>query len=248
MSRQIDLNADLGEGCAFDAELLSVVTSCNIACGGHAGDEASMLEALGLAKVNGVSAGAHPSFPDRENFGRTRSSLRGAALERSLTEQVETLNQLAVDIDIKLTHLKPHGALYNMAARDADLAHSVCTVLQAALPGVRLVGPPGSQLETEAKTRGITFVGEGFADRAYEKDGQLRDRTLEGAVFHDPETQVRQALEIAAQQQVQTHDGKMLALPVQTLCVHGDTPGAFTAAKAIRAALEAQEIAICPPA
>lgn len=247
MTKTIDLNADLGEGCAFDAELLSVVTSCNIACGGHAGDSDSMRTALQLAKANGVAAGAHPSFPDRENFGRTKSDLRGDALEASLREQVQTLAQLAVETDISLTHLKPHGALYNMAAQDEDLADSICAVLQAALPGARLVGPPGSQLQARARVHNISFVAEGFADRAYENDGQLRDRKLEGAVFHDPQQQVSQAAEIAIKHQVITHDGGTIPLPVQTLCVHGDTPGAFAAAQAIRTALEAKEISICPP-
>ena len=247
MTKRMDLNADLGEGCAYDAELMSVVTSCNIACGGHAGDEASMRAALSLAKANDVSAGAHPSFPDKENFGRTKSDLRDDALEKSLTAQVQTLNNLAAEVGIRLMHLKPHGALYNMAARDADLSQSICAVVRDTLPGARLVGPPGSQMEAAAKAHGIAFVAEGFADRAYEQDGQLRDRKLDGAVFHDPETQVRQASSIAMKQTVQTHDGAALSLPVQTLCVHGDTPGAFAAAQAIRAALEAQEISICPP-
>jgi len=247
MSKSIDLNADLGEGCAFDAELMSVVTSCNIACGGHAGDTDSMRTALRLAKANGVAAGAHPSFPDRENFGRTQSDLRGDALESSLSQQVRDLHRLATEEGLPLTHLKPHGALYNMAALDSDLADSICSVLQATLPSARLIGPPASQLQACARAHDIPFVAEGFADRAYERDGQLRDRTLAGAVFHDPEQQVSQAAEIALNHQVNTHDGSTIPLPVQTLCVHGDTPGAFAAARAIRAALEAQEISICPP-
>jgi UPF0271 protein len=247
MTRTIDLNADLGEGCAFDAELMSVVTSCNIACGGHAGDAESMRTALQLAKEHGVAAGAHPSFPDRENFGRTKSDLRGADLESSLTAQVLELAGLAEASGLSLTHLKPHGALYNMAALDADLASSICSVLEDTLPGARLVGPPDSELQAQAQARNISFVAEGFADRAYERDGSLRDRRFEGAVFHDPRQQVAQAADIALNQQVVTHDGRAISLPAQTLCVHGDTPGAFAAAQAIRAALEAEEISICPP-
>ena len=247
MRRRIDLNADLGEGCAFDAELMSVVTSCNIACGGHAGDADSMRAALGLAKDHGVSAGAHPSFPDRDNFGRTKSDLSGAALEAVLAEQVEALTLIAADLGVPITHLKPHGALYNMAARDADLASCIVAVLRAVLPGARLVGPPGSALQDMAEAREIRFVAEGFADRAYEEDRQLRDRNLDGAVFHDPAQQVAQASRIALQQEVTTHSGEVISLPVETLCVHGDTPGAFEAARAIRAALEAQDILICPP-
>lgn len=247
MSKRIDLNADLGEGCDFDAELMSVVTSCNIACGGHAGDEASMRTALSLAKANGVVVGAHPSFPDRENFGRTKSRLSGADLEVSLTEQVEALKRIAAKFGVPIAHLKPHGALYNMAAVDDDLARSICTVLQQTLPGARLMGPPQSELQRQAGIREIQFIAEGFADRAYEADRQLRDRKLDGAVFHDPEAQVAQATNIALRQEVTTHDGNTISLPVQSLCVHGDTPGAFEAAKAIRAALEAQNVLICPP-
>ena len=247
MSKRIDLNADLGEGCAFDAQLMTVVTSCNIACGGHAGDEASMRTALTLAKENGVVAGAHPSFPDRENFGRTKSNLSGVDLETSLTEQIEALKNISNELGVAIAHLKPHGALYNMAAMDDGLACSLCAVLQNTLPGTRLVGPPESRLQRQASEQGIDFVAEGFADRAYEADRQLRDRTLDGAVFHDPDDQVAQATSIALRQQVSTHDGGTISLPVQSLCVHGDTPGAFEAAKAIRTALEAQNILICPP-
>ncbi len=247
MTRTIDLNADLGEGCAFDAELMSVISSCNIACGGHAGDADTMRTALQLARQHRVAAGAHPSFPDRENFGRAQSDLRGDALEAALRQQVRELAELADATGVALTHLKPHGALYNMAALDAGLATSICAVLQTTLVNARLVGPPESQLQAQAETHNIPFVAEGFADRAYESNGQLRDRKLDGAVLHDPQQQVAQAAEIALKQQVSTHDGAAIALPVQTLCVHGDTPGAFAAAQAIRAALEAEEIAICPP-
>lgn len=247
MSKRMDLNADLGEGCAFDAELMSVVTSCNIACGGHAGDAASMRTALRLAHENGVAAGAHPSFPDRENFGRTVSDLSGAALEDALTMQVAQLNALAREIGMSLTHLKPHGALYNMAAKDAGLAQSIVNVLAKQLPSAALFGPPNSQLQAAAHARGIPFIAEGFADRAYEADGRLRDRNLDGAVLHAPEDQTRQALKIATSQRVETYDGEALELPVATICVHGDTPTAFNAAMAIKAALEDHGISLCPP-
>lgn len=247
MSQQIDLNADLGEGCGNDAALMTVVSSCNIACGGHAGDEASMRAALTLAKANGVAAGAHPSFPDRENFGRTPSPLRGEDLERALGEQVETLRALAAEQGITLTHLKPHGALYNMAARDHGLAESVVRVLKAQLPAAQLVGPAGSELQQAADRAGVPFIAEGFADRAYEADGQLRDRKQPGAVIHDPEHQTQQALEMAFKARVITHGGEPLDLRVETICVHGDTPEAYAAAQAIRAALEANGLTICAP-
>lgn len=247
MSARLDLNADLGEGCAFDAELMSVVTSCNIACGGHAGDAASMRTALSLAKENKVAAGAHPSFPDRENFGRTKSSLSGAALEESLRTQVTALRTEADALGVSLTHLKPHGALYNMAALDAGLAESVVAVLQDLLPDAALFGPPNSKLQAAAEAQEVAFVAEGFADRAYEADGRLRDRALTGAVIHDAEAQSRQALTMATRKEVITYPGDTIALPVNTICVHGDTPGAFAAAQSIKATLEQHGISLCSP-
>ena len=247
MSARLDLNADLGEGCAFDAELMAVVTSCNIACGGHAGDAASMRTALSLAKENSVAAGAHPSFPDRENFGRTKSTLSGAALEDSLREQVSALKAEADALGVSLAHLKPHGALYNMAALDAGLAESITLVLRDLLPDAALFGPPNSKLQAAAEGQGIAFVAEGFADRAYEADGRLRDRSLPGAMIHDSEVQSNQALTMATRKQVVTHPGETIALPVETICVHGDTPGAFAAAQSIKATLEQHGISLCPP-
>lgn len=247
MSARLDLNADLGEGCAFDAELMSVVTSCNIACGGHAGDAVSMRTALSLAKENQVAAGAHPSFPDRENFGRTKSSLSGEALEESLREQVSALKSEANTLGVSLTHLKPHGALYNMAALDAGLAESVVSVLRAMLPDAALFGPPNSRLQAAAEADDVLFVAEGFADRAYEADGRLRDRTLTDAVIHDAEAQSNQALTMATRKEVVTYPGETIALPVRTICVHGDTPGAFAAAQSIKATLERHGITLCPP-
>jgi len=247
MIKQIDLNADLGEGCDFDADLMSVVTSCNIACGGHTGDEQSMRAALELAKANQVAAGAHPSFPDRENFGRTRSDLTGIALENALREQVESIKRIADRLGISLTHLKPHGALYNMAARDAALTASLLNVLQSVLPNASLVGPPGSELQREATVRGVDFVAEGFADRAYQADGQLRDRSKQGAMIHGLIAQADQATLMASERTVRTHEGEIISLPVDTICVHGDTPDAFAAARTIRSTLEQMGIRLCAP-
>lgn len=244
---QIDLNADLGEGGDLDEALMSVVTSCNIACGGHAGDDASMRAALRLAKQNQVSPGAHPSFPDRENFGRAASSLSGPALVAELTSQLTALNQIAVDEGLTLSHLKPHGALYNMAAKDPELADQITEALLAVIPTASLVGPPNSELKRAAAAQQIEFVAEGFADRAYEADGQLRQRSLSGAVIHDADAQTKQALQIATEKQVTSFDGARLDLPAETLCVHGDTPAAFDAARKIKAAFEQSGISICAP-
>lgn len=247
MVKTLDLNADLGEGCAFDTELMSIVTSCNIACGGHAGDAQSMRNALLLAKQHGVAAGAHPSFPDRKNFGRANMELSGSDLETVLANQICALRRLADEINLDLTHLKPHGALYNMAAKDVSLADSILKVLVQTMQGAAIYGPPHSQLQRAAHDRGVPFIAEGFADRAYESNGSLRNRRLEGAVLHDPHDQTKQAVNIATRQEVRSYDGATIPLPVQTLCVHGDTPTALTAARAIRSTLEANGIALCPP-
>ena len=247
MSKRIDLNADLGEGCAFDAELMRIVTSCNIACGGHAGDEKSMETALLLAKQNNVNAGAHPSFPDRENFGRSDHPLRGDALADALAEQVADLAAIAAKHDIQLSHLKPHGALYNSAAQDKNLASTVAALTAQCLPRAALVGPPQSQLAKAAANHGLSFVAEGFADRAYENDGQLRSRTLEGAMLTNPHEQTGQVLSMVLNGKVTTYSGHQINLAANTICVHGDTPSALQTAQALVTSLKANGIQICPP-
>ncbi|MEO1188684.1 MAG: LamB/YcsF family protein, partial [Pseudomonadota bacterium] len=157
------------------------------------------------------------------------------------------LKDLAEDVGIGLSHLKPHGALYNMAAQDEALSESIVSVLVEHIPHAALYGPPLSKLSAVAQKHGIPFITEGFADRAYERDGSLRDRKQPGAVIHDAIAQTEQALQIATQGEVNTHDGQRISLPVQTICVHGDTPGAFAAAQSIRKALERNGIQICPP-
>ncbi|MEM7493473.1 MAG: 5-oxoprolinase subunit PxpA [Pseudomonadota bacterium] len=247
MSVEIDLNADLGEGAPYDEALMSVITSCNIACRGHTGDETTMRTALTLAKRHGVAAGAHPSFPDRETFGRSRSDLSGAALEDTLNTQVMALKRLADEFDMSLTHLKPHGALYNMAASDEGLSNSIIKVLKSVLPGANFVGPPGSALQKTAAANGVEFVAEGFADRAYEADGSLRDRALSGALILDPDVQAEQASQMTFDQSVTAFTGETFHLPVRSICVHGDTPGAYEAAKLIRERLIKSGAEICPP-
>lgn len=242
--RWIDLNADLGEGGEFDAELLQIVTSCNIACGGHAGDAESMARTVRLAIANGVDVGVHPSYPDRDNFGRRSLSLGSGELYESLTTQVESLLDIAGDLGAKLRHLKPHGALYNDAARDAALADIVARVASE-LPGnVCLVGPPDSELERAAAGNDVAFAAEAFVDRAYRPDGRLVPRSENGAVYRDVDRMVLQALSLAANSEVTTPDGTVISVPARTLCIHGDTPGAAAAARAIRQALEKHGIAI----
>lgn len=248
--KTIDLNSDVGElpgpvGRELDREILSAVSSCNIACGGHAGDEVSMRLTLELARKLNVKAGAHPSYPDRAGFGRTVMKISPENLTRTLTEQILTLKEQAAFIEIPIHHLKPHGALYNQAARDALLAALVCRVTKEAGISV-LVGPPDSELMSAAKRSGLKFCAEGFVDRSYEPDGSLTPRSQPGAVFEEIKTQVDQAVLIAAEHRVKCADGSARQLSVQTLCLHGDTSGAQKAALSIRKALEAQGFNVRP--
>ena len=238
MTGTIDLNADLGEGEAHEAEIMALVSSCNIACGGHAGDAASMRAALALAKQHSVAAGAHPSYPDRENFGRrTPETVSPGALRAALAQQVEDIKAVADALAAPLHHLKPHGALYNDAARDRALADLIAGVCATALPGAHLVGPPASELAAAASTHGLSYIAEGFADRAYAADGSLVPRTQPGAILQTDDARTSQALDLALNHAVKTQDGSTLAMPVQTICLHGDSPGALASARAIRAAL-----------
>lgn len=247
MTKTIDLNADIGElegdsGRSLDADILSVVTSCNIACGGHAGDEASMRKTLRLAKQLGIKAGVHPSYPDRENFGRVSMVISTEALRASLRQQAQMFMKIAEEEGVLIAHLKPHGALYNDAAKDQDLAAMIAGV--AAERGIStIVGLPGSKVRNAAITHNLQFCAEGFADRAYEDDGSLRARTKNGAVLHNADEQAKQVLELVSGN-VTAFSGEHIHLEVQTICLHGDTPGAFEAAKAIRAALEATGVSI----
>ncbi len=240
----IDLNADLGEGDAYDAELLAVVSSCNIACGGHAGDTASIAATMREALANGVSVGAHPAYPDREGFGRRSRFMSGDPLRESLRAQLRDFARIAAGLGITVTHVKPHGTLYTDAVVDAELAGIIAGVV-AEMPGKPvLVGQPGTELEAAARTRGLGFVAEAFVDRAYRRDGQLVPRAEPGAVHGDVAQIQRQAVSLARDGNVQCLDGSTIPVRADTLCIHGDTPGAAEAARAVREALENEGVGI----
>jgi UPF0271 protein len=228
----IDLNADVGEGfgpwpMGHDDELVRIVTSVNIACGLHAGDPVVMERTIRLALDAGAAVGAHPGYPDREGFGRRDLAMSAGELEAAVLYQVAALGGMVAAAGGTLRHVKAHGALYNRAARDRAVADPIARAVRRISPDLILVGPPGSALLQAAETMGLRTAAEGFADRAYEPDGSLRSRRLEGAVHTDPVAAAAQAVALAA-------DARYA-----TLCVHGDTPGAPTIARAVRAALEA---------
>jgi len=227
---EIDLNADLGEGGPHDTELLTIVSSCNIACGGHAGNDASMRETVVSAISNNVVIGAHPSYPDREGFGRRSAFLAGDELRVSLIAQIKKLASIVKERGAALAHIKPHGALYNDAVNDFELADLVAGCVASAAPGAAFVGLPNSEMQDAASRHSLNFIAEGFIDRAYQDDGQLVPRSEPGAVHKSLELVLPQAVSLV---------GK-----VDTLCIHGDTPGAVQAAAAVRDALEKQGVEI----
>ncbi|MDH3545816.1 MAG: 5-oxoprolinase subunit PxpA [Gammaproteobacteria bacterium] len=240
----IDLNADLGEGDAHDLELLGIVSSCNVACGGHAGDETSMTETIRAANANGVAVGAHPSYADREGFGRRSGYAQGAELLRSLREQIEALTSIARKQGVQLTHVKPHGALYNDAAVNRKLAELIASAVAEFPGGAALVGPPNSELHAAAHIANIDFVAEAFIDRAYRADGTLVPRSQPGAVHDDINTITTQAVRLATVGRVVCQTGEEIRVPADTLCIHGDTDGAAEAARAVRDVLSANGVEI----
>lgn len=221
---QIDLNCDLGEGEPFDAELMPLITTANVACGFHAGSPREALVTLQLAARFGVRVGAHPSFPDRENFGRREMDRSVLATLTDSVYQVGALVGLAKIFGMTITHVKPHGALYNMACRDDATAFPV--VLTAGTFGLPLMGLPGSSVESVCKVQGVRFIAEGFADRRYRPDGSLVPRTESGAFVETPEEAVTQA------------EWLIRDRGVRSLCVHGDNPEAVAFARALRLTLE----------
>jgi len=249
----IDLNCDLGESSeriadGTEGEILRYVTSVNVACGAHAGDDATMEATVRAALRHGRAIGAHPSYPDREHFGRRALALPPDEVSRTVHDQVARLAVIAARCGAALSHVKPHGALYNQAAHDERLARAVAEGVARFDPGLLLVGLCGSPaLEIYARA-GFRVLGEAFADRSYESDGRLRSRDLPRAVLTDPEEAAAQALSIARDGVVTAFDGTPLLIAPGTLCLHGDTPGAARIAAAVAARLRAAGIVIAPPA
>jgi 5-oxoprolinase (ATP-hydrolysing) subunit A len=240
----IDLNADLGEQTAdcHDEQLMHYVTSANIACGGHAGNRDSMTRTLELALKYGVAAGAHPSYPDRQNFGRTTIAITPAELRASLAEQIQTLREIATHVGIRIGHVKPHGALYHSANSREEIAHLIADVAKEIDPSIALVAQAGSVAIRTYRDHGLTAMAEAFADRRYEPNGKLSDRSLPAALL-DAHQAATQALEIALHQRVTTAAG-ILPIAVDTLCLHSDTPGAASIAQSIRTALEQNSVRV----
>ena len=244
----IDLNADLGEGCGDDAAILDCVSSANIACGWHAGDADTMRAAVQAAKARGVAVGAHPSFPDRENFGRSAMQLPPDTVYRGVLYQIGALQAIARAEGVRLTHVKPHGALYNQAARDPALATAIVQAVQAADPALAVVGLAGSELVRQARAAGLRALDEVFADRAYLADGSLAPRGSPGAVIEDEAQALAQTLQMITQGSVTALDGSTVALHADTVCLHGDGAHAVAFARLLRRELLARGLTLRAPA
>ena len=244
----------MGEGMDTDAAIFPFISSANIACGGHAGDAGTMRQTVALALQHGVAIGAHPSYADRAGFGRTdelESSpgkgdrpLRLDDLAGMLTDQLEQLQKIAEDMGARLHHVKPHGALYNRAAKDAAVSEIICRVIKSFDPSLLLYGLSGSEMQRQATPMGLVFVSEVFADRTYQPDGSLTPRTMPDALIDDPGKMVQQVLMMVRESKVRAGGGIEVPITADTICLHGDGDHAVEFAARIRHELDQNGIAV----
>lgn len=250
----IDLNCDMGEGFGAwamgdDRAMLGIVTSANIACGFHAGDPSIMAETARMARERNVRIGAHPGFDDRAGFGRR--AIRGdspAEIERMVAYQIGALQACAALSGHRVTHVKPHGALYNMAAVEPDLAQAIARAVKAVDPALAFVVPPLSEMDKAGAALGLRVLREAFADRTYEDDGTLTPRRIPGSVIHVPELAAERVVRMVLDGAVTSRHGTRLPITADTICVHGDTPTAVAMAAAVRRALEEAGVTVAAPA
>jgi len=240
----IDLNADLGEGGAFDRELLALVSSANISCGAHAGDHSTITNAVSLAAKHQVRIGAHPSYPDRENFGRSAMQLPTEVLRQHMLQQLRYLQDLAAEHCAELAHIKPHGALYNQLAQDRELSKAFVEIVQEFNPQLPVVGLAGGVFLTIAQKGGLTTISEVFADRRYHNDGSLLARSEAEAVIEDANEAIAQSLEVIRTGHIVSIEGHRIPVRADTLCVHGDSKIALSFAKNLHQCLQQEGVKI----
>ena len=236
---EININCDLGEKSKFhsienDPELLNIVNSANIACGYHAGDEQTMDMVIQISKKNGVSLGAHPSFNDPENFGRKRMNLSSLEIKKLIFEQYEILQKIARKYNENVTHIKPHGALNNMACEDLELATTLAVTIKEINKDIIYLVPTGSQMEVAAKKNNLRIACEIFADRNYEDNGNLISRTKPNALITDPELAKKHVLNMVKNQAINCLSGKQIPCEIDSVCIHGDNESSLATAKSIR--------------
>ena len=243
----VDLNADLGEGAEHEVELLELVTSANISCGFHSGDPASILRSVRDAVQNNVSVGAHPSFSDRENFGRSELALPPAEIFAQVSYQLGAFSALATAAATRMNHVKPHGALYNMAARDGEIAEAIIQAILSIDPYLMLFAPPNSALARAGEAAELRVVAEAFADRNYLADGSLVPRNRADALLHDPVDAAKRVVRMLREGKVLSVDGHELDVRADTICVHGDTPNAVEFARNLQYELRQNGVTISAP-
>jgi UPF0271 protein len=251
MAKMINLNADMGEGFGAwdigdDAGLLKVIRSASIACGFHAGDPVTMQRLVTQAVAEGVSIGAHPGFNDLWGFGRRRIDMNPRELEYMIAYQIGALQAMARYANSKVTHLKPHGALNNMAAENIDLALAIGRAIKTVDRDIIYVALAGSEMEKAARELGLPLAREGFCDRLYDDDGNLTSRKVPGSVLHDPGVVKERVVSMVLNEEIVSRNGKRLKVKLDTLCVHGDEPSAVAVARAVREGLEAADIRVVP--
>jgi len=240
----IDLNCDMGEGCGNDAELMGYISSANVACGYHAGTRDTMRITCELAVSGGVAVGAHPGYPDRENFGRTNMDLPPAKVYQIVTDQIATLQAIAKEAGTSLAHVKPHGALYNQAARDPELAAAIADAVWDFDPELVLFGLSSSEYVEIAESRGLKVASEVFADRTYQVDASLTPRSEPNALITETDAALAQVLEMVRDGTVTAVSGEKIPIRAETLCIHGDGAHAVEFAGAIRKLLRDNNIEI----
>jgi UPF0271 protein len=247
LKTSIDLNCDLGEGMGHEADIIPYITSANIACGFHTYDMKAILETLLLCHEQKLAIGAHPSFEDREHFGRREMSLDRIELAALIYSQVNIMEAFGEAIGFRPAHVKPHGALYNMSARDIRMAGIIARNIKSVDPSLVLFGLSGSASIKAGRNAGLQVANEVFADRTYQANGALTPRTQPNAMIHDPDEAVRQVLQIVIEGCVTAVDGTRVPLEADTICIHGDGPNAVAIVKAVHAALIENGIQLAPP-
>lgn len=243
---KIDLNSDLGEGAAFDEQIIPLISSANVACGFHAGNSEIMGKTVALCKKNGVAVGAHPGYPDKENFGRTNMSVTPEQVYHYMLYQLGALSAIAKSQGKSLQHVKPHGAMYNMAAKDMDLADAIVDAVRDFDDGLILLALSGSKMIDSAKKKGIKYASEVFADRAYEADGSLRARALEGSMITDKDEAIARVIRMIKEGKVRTYTGEDISIEAHSVCVHGDGEKALDFVKALNRAFIENDIKTVP--
>jgi UPF0271 protein len=248
---EININCDLGEKSKlhsnkYDPDLLEIVNSANVACGYHAGDEATMNEVVQISKKNGVSIGAHPSFNDPENFGRSRINLSENEIKKLIIDQYEILQKIALKHSENVTHIKPHGALNNMACEDINLANILAKTIYSIDKDLIYLVPTGSKMEIAAKKLNMKIACEIFADRSYEDDGNLVSRKKSHALITDPEEAKKHVLTMVKEQALNCYSGKKIPCEIDSVCIHGDNVSSLATAKSIRENLIENDLVLKP--